>query len=153
MISTWRFKGHALLSVGSKRNHTSIRTLEQRSSLSEIRTDITLRSVRCLQAEISMAAAEIQEPTDEHCLLQPLLREFSFELGFGRSANSRSRRLIHASSARCNPCQILVSPRSGYKSRAGSRGLGLAEADLLRAYVFVEFRFLHSQCWLFSGPT
>src|ERR1700730_1710704 len=58
MISTWRFKGHALSSVGSKRNHTSIRTLEPRSSRSEIRMDITLRSVRCLQAEISMAAAE-----------------------------------------------------------------------------------------------
>src|SRR5262252_5376623 len=31
MISTWRFKGHALSSVVSKRSHTSIRTLERRS--------------------------------------------------------------------------------------------------------------------------
>src|SRR3981189_3633625 len=47
--STRRFKGHALSSVGSKRSHTSVRTLERRSSRSEIRTDITLRSVRSLQ--------------------------------------------------------------------------------------------------------
>ena len=39
------------LSVGSKRSHTSIRTLERRSSRSEIRTDITLRSVRYLRAK------------------------------------------------------------------------------------------------------
>src|SRR5215472_5359764 len=41
MISIWRFKGHALSSVVSKRSHTSIRTLERGSSRSEIRTDIT----------------------------------------------------------------------------------------------------------------
>src|ERR1700758_1662395 len=58
MISTWHFKGHALSSAGSKRNRTSTRTLERTSSRSGIRMDTTLRSVRCLQAEISMAAAE-----------------------------------------------------------------------------------------------
>jgi len=40
------------LSVGSKRSHTSIRTLERSSSRSEIRTDITLRSVRSLGAKM-----------------------------------------------------------------------------------------------------
>lgn len=50
-FSTWRFKGHALWSVGSKRNHTSIRTLERRSSRSEIRTDITSRLVCSLRAK------------------------------------------------------------------------------------------------------
>ena len=41
----------ALSSLGSKRNHTSIRTLERRSSRSEIRTDITLRLVRSLRPD------------------------------------------------------------------------------------------------------
>jgi len=54
MISTWHFKGHALSSAGSKRNRTSTRTLERTSSRSGIQMDITLRSLRCLQAEISM---------------------------------------------------------------------------------------------------
>ena len=35
---------HALSSAGSKRSPTSIRTLEPRSSRSEIRTDVTLRA-------------------------------------------------------------------------------------------------------------
>src|SRR5262249_5754836 len=57
-ISTWRFKGHALSSVGSKRSHTSIRTLKRRSSRSEIRMDITLRSVRSLGAKKRPQPAE-----------------------------------------------------------------------------------------------
>src|SRR5215831_4905575 len=51
MILTWRFKGHELSLSSSKRSHTSIRTLERRSSLSEIRTGITLRSARSLAAK------------------------------------------------------------------------------------------------------
>src|SRR6516164_4909347 len=53
MISTWHSKGRALSSVGSKRSHTSIRTLGRRSFRSEIRTDITLRSVRSLGLKLS----------------------------------------------------------------------------------------------------
>jgi hypothetical protein len=49
MISTWPSKGHALSSPGSKRSLTSIRTLERRSSRSEIRMDTMSRSVRCLR--------------------------------------------------------------------------------------------------------
>src|SRR5215475_7527620 len=55
MISTRRFRGHALSSVGSRRSHISIRTLERRNSRCAIRTDITLRSVRFLRAK-SIAA-------------------------------------------------------------------------------------------------
>src|ERR1700736_4089587 len=58
MISTWRFKEHALLALGSKRSHTSIRTLKRRSSRSEIRTDITLRSVRSLRPDKALQTAE-----------------------------------------------------------------------------------------------
>jgi hypothetical protein len=49
--SVSRSKGHGRWSVGSKRNHTSIRTLERRSSRSEIRTDITSRLVRSLRGK------------------------------------------------------------------------------------------------------
>src|SRR5271169_3357292 len=58
MISNWHFKGHALSSLGSKRRHTSIRTLKPRSSRSEIRTDITLRSVRSLRPDKTLQSAE-----------------------------------------------------------------------------------------------
>ena len=42
--------------------HTSIRTLERRSSRSEIRTDITLRSVRSLRPEGDMTIRNFQPP-------------------------------------------------------------------------------------------
>src|SRR6516164_4879620 len=73
MILTWRFKGHELSSSSSKRSHTSIRTLERRSSLFEIRTGITLRSVRSLaakrrticNADCSRSSHESAETTDD----------------------------------------------------------------------------------------
>ena len=65
MISSSRFKGHALSSVDSKRNHTSIRTLERRSSRSEIRTDITSRLVRSLQTKkVSQVPKLAGDPSD-----------------------------------------------------------------------------------------
>src|SRR5215472_19011880 len=51
MVSTWPFKGRVPSSIVSKTSHTSIRLLKRRSSHSEIRTDITLRSVRSQEAK------------------------------------------------------------------------------------------------------
>ena len=65
MISSSRFKEHALSPIGSKRNLISIRTLEQRSSRSEIRTDITSRLVRSLQTKkVSQVPKLAGDPSD-----------------------------------------------------------------------------------------
>src|SRR4029434_2249968 len=78
MISTSRFKGHALSSIGSKRSHTSIPTLERRSSRSEIRPDITLRQVRSLRAKRASQQKVAGAPRDSTSPSESVSRSFEF---------------------------------------------------------------------------